>query len=103
MATTTLGRRARYLHPRGPRGQTTDRQRLITMFMIAASCAIALGLIGTMGVYAYASRSLPSPATIHERHAFQSTKIYDRNGVLLHEVYDPNKGRRVALKLEEIP
>src|SRR5687768_11483093 len=103
MATTTLGRRVRYTPPRGPRGQAIDWQRLLTMFMVAASCAITLGLVSAMGVYAYVSRNLPSPATIHERHAFQSTKIYDRNGVLLHEVYDPNKGRRVALKLEDVP
>ena len=73
------------------------------MFLVALCGAMTIGLVSAMGVYAFFSRDLPSPATIHERHQFQSTKIYDRNGVLLHEVYDPNKGRRVALQLNEIP
>ena len=103
MATSILGRRARYIPPRGPRGNASNIQRFLTLFMIAVCGAVTLGLISAMGVYSYYSSNLPSPATIHERHAFQSTKIYDRNGVLLHEVYDPNKGRRVALQLQEIP
>ncbi|MGI8423670.1 MAG: PBP1A family penicillin-binding protein [Chloroflexota bacterium] len=72
--------------------------------MFIALCgAGTLALASAIGVYVYFSRNLPSPQTIHERHLFQSTKIYDRNGVLLHEVYDPNKGKRVALQLNEIP
>ncbi len=45
------------------------------------------GLIGTAGVIAYYSKDLPSPYKLTNRDIEQSTKIYDRNGKLLYDVY----------------
>ena len=96
MATSTLGRWT-------AAGATPRWQRIAALLLVAFSGAATLLMAGTMVTYAVVGRTLPSPAAIGERHAFQSTKIFDRNGVLLHEVYDPNKGRRVSLQLNEVP
>src|SRR5258708_4289654 len=34
---------------------------------------------------------------------FQTRRIYDRNGVLLAELIDPNKGRRILVNLNQLP
>ncbi|HEU5315958.1 MAG TPA: transglycosylase domain-containing protein, partial [Chloroflexota bacterium] len=98
MATTSIGRR-----PPRPAPASGRLERILTLFAVALTGALALLFAGTAAVYAVFSRNLPSPAQIAERHNFESTKIFDRNGVLLHEVYDPNKGKRVSLQLNEIP
>ncbi len=54
--------------------------------------------------YAYVARDLPSPEELRIRaNTFESTKIYDRNGVLLYEIFDPSGGRRTVVPLERIP
>ncbi|MBI3972185.1 MAG: hypothetical protein HY332_12920 [Chloroflexi bacterium] len=63
---------------------------------------------GTGGAVAYAaitqlSRGLPSPDRLGERQRFQTTRIYDRNGVLLYELFDPEKGKRRVVPLRDIP
>jgi 1A family penicillin-binding protein len=75
------------------------------LLLLATALAVTAALLstGSVAAFAYFSRDLPSPEKITERYRFQSTKIYDRNGVLLHEVYNPNRGRRVVLSLREIP
>src|SRR5690348_3832040 len=71
--------------------------RVLTLFLAVIQAAGALLLMGATATYAYVARSLPSPQNMLSRQQFQTTKIYDRNGVLLHEVYDPNKGRRTEV------
>ncbi len=54
--------------------------------------------------YAYVARALPSPDELRIRaNTFESTKIYDRNGVLLYEIFDPSGGRRTVVPLARIP
>lgn len=63
-----------------------------------------LALAGAIVVYAYYAVQLPSPQELRERAtAFKSTKIYDRNGHLLFEVFDPLGGRRTLVRREEMP
>lgn len=62
--------------------------------------AIALGL----GAYLIIALRLPSPTELRARAAsFVSTKIYDRNGELLWEIFDPTGGKRTLVPLSEIP
>jgi len=75
----------------------------LRLVLVAALCAFVLLGAGSGATFAYYARSLPSPEAITARHQFQSTKVYDRNGVLLHELYDPNKGRRTVVPLAQIP
>lgn len=60
---------------------------------------LALLLIG----YARIAADLPLPDELAQRAAaFRSTRIFDRDGNLLSETFDPNAGRRVPARLEEI-
>ncbi len=54
------------------------------------------------GGYSYYSRDLPSVDLVFNRRIPQSTLIYDRNGNLLDEVYDPNQGHRILVPLREM-
>ena len=68
-------------------------------FVTLAALVAALAVLG----YALIARDLPSPNELRQRaSAFQSTRIYDREGNLLNEVFDPNAGRRVEVKLDQI-
>lgn len=46
-------------------------------------------------------QSLPHPSTLTQRQIPQTTKIYDRNGVLLHQIY--SQQNRTMIPLSEIP
>ncbi len=62
-----------------------------------------LGLAGVIVAYAQIAADLPLPGDLAKRaSSFQSTRIFDRNGVLLNETFDPNEGRRVAVSLERM-
>ncbi|MCL5265391.1 MAG: transglycosylase domain-containing protein [Chloroflexi bacterium] len=63
--------------------------------MASAAGIVAAGLL-------YFSRDLPSPKAITEREVFQNTRIYDRNGELLAELWDKDEGRRTLVPLNEI-
>lgn len=56
---------------------------------------------GASYAYSYFVSGLPSLDQMHTL-SFETTKIYDRNGVLLYEIYDPNAGKRTKVSLEEI-
>jgi 1A family penicillin-binding protein len=62
-----------------------------------------LGLFGAVTVYAYYALTLPPPEQLTARSVFMSTKIYDRDGQLLYEVFDPNAGRRTVVPIDEMP
>ena len=81
----------------------------VLLFRALAAWAIGLGMSGgLLGVaaaatYNYYSRDLPEPGAIGQRYDFQTTRIFDRNGVLLYEFYDGDRGKRVALPLAQVP
>ncbi|MBC7256092.1 MAG: transglycosylase domain-containing protein, partial [Chloroflexi bacterium] len=65
---------------------------------------LLLALAGAIVAYAYYAVQLPSPQELRQRAtAFKSTKIYDRNGRLLFEVFDPLGGRRTLVRRQEMP
>ncbi|PJF46299.1 MAG: hypothetical protein CUN48_14495, partial [Candidatus Thermofonsia Clade 3 bacterium] len=71
----------------------------VVSFVLLAALTLGGLLIG----YALMARDLPSPAELRQRaSAFQSTRIYDREGNLLNETFDPNAGRRVEVPLHAI-
>lgn len=65
------------------------------LMMITASLALATA-------YSYYTQDLPSPDRLQNRQLFRSTKILDRNGRLLYELFDPQAGKRTSVKLSEI-
>ena len=71
---------------------------LTTLFLALFAVAV------TLSVYAHYASSLPSPQELPDRTTpFESTKIYDRNGELLYEVFDPLGGRRTVVPFADIP
>lgn len=50
-----------------------------------------LGLLFVLILFAYYSKDLPDPNKLNSRLIAESTKIYDRNGELLYNVYDEAK------------
>lgn len=69
----------------------------------AASIAFAVmigGIFFVILVFAYFSRDLPNPNQLLERSFELSTRFYDKNGELLHEVYGDKN--RTLVRLESI-
>lgn len=60
--------------------------------------ALTLGVIVT---FAWFSKDLPSPYKLTNRQVEQSTQIFDRNGVLLYDVYGDKN--RTIVQLKDIP
>lgn len=77
------------------------------LLVLAVALLTLLGTVATGGLAAGAliiySRTLPSPDAVVMRDVFQSTLIFDRNGELLYEIWDPQGGRRQVVPLSEMP
>ena len=62
-----------------------------------------MAVCGLVAAYAAIAADLPSPEALRSHAAtFVSTRIYDRNGHLLYEIFDPNGGRRTLVPYEQI-
>ncbi|MBK8047119.1 MAG: PBP1A family penicillin-binding protein [Anaerolineales bacterium] len=71
--------------------------------MLAFITLAALGLTLLLLGYGFIARDLPSPGELRERASdFQSTRIYDREGNLLNETFDPDTGRRIEVPLDKM-
>lgn len=65
-----------------------------------ALAAVVVGIIGVLAVFAYFAKDLPSPDKVVRREGY-STKIADRNGKPLYEVYDGVQ--RTPVDISQIP
>jgi hypothetical protein len=74
----------------------------VIFFATTMTTMVLAGVV--VGVYAYYAKDLPDPEAIEtEQEKFETTKIYDRTGQhLLYEVFDPKRGDRTYLPLNEI-
>jgi len=78
---------------------------------IATTIALAVGLLlviatsaGTASAYAYYQTQLPRLQGLANQQISQTSHIYDRNGVLLYDVYDlKGGGRRISVSYKYIP
>lgn len=68
--------------------------------MYVAAIVMVVSMVVGVGVFAYFARDLPSPDRIVRREGF-ATKIYDRNGELLYDVFADQ--RRTPVELAVIP
>ncbi len=62
--------------------------------------AVIVGMIATLGLFAYYAKDLPSPDKVLRREGF-ATKIYDRNGKLLYDVFSGE--RRNPVDIDQVP
>jgi membrane peptidoglycan carboxypeptidase len=88
------------LHPRAPAASGRALASACSLFVILA----VLGIGGLLIGYAtMARKTCPRPANCGQRAStFQTTRIYDREGNLLNEAFDPNTGRRIEVALANI-
>ena len=64
---------------------------------------LILALAASLVAYATIARQLPLPSELEERVAnFATTQIYDREGNLLNEVFDPDSGYRTRVPLSSV-
>src|ERR671932_2419879 len=77
--------------------------RLLLMLLAVLVFLAALAFASVMGLYAYYARDLPDPGALSHRQLFQTARIFDRSGKLLQEVNDPQGGRRILVKLADVP
>jgi len=76
------------------------RVKLMRLAAIGFFGLIVLSIIGFFGAFAYFSKDLPQPGQVVRREGF-STKILDRNGNLLFDLFSDE--RRTLTSLDQIP
>lgn len=77
--------------------------RLILFTVIAGVVIVMLFIAGGAIGYTAIARTLPSPSELSARaSAFESVRIYDRDGNLLYSQADPETGNRLYVPLEQI-
>ncbi len=70
---------------------------IVTAFFIL----FVLSLVGIMAAFAYYSKDLPSPNKLTNREIELATKIFDRNGKLLYDIYGDQN--RTLVPLSDVP
>ncbi|MBA3337449.1 MAG: transglycosylase domain-containing protein, partial [Chloroflexia bacterium] len=71
------------------------------LVVIAVAISAAAGVAGTLAAYRQVNADLPNAAAVAVN-TFQTTRIYDRNGVLLQEVDNPDSGWRNFVPLDQV-
>ncbi|HEY6287499.1 MAG TPA: transglycosylase domain-containing protein, partial [Ktedonobacteraceae bacterium] len=74
----------------------------LTLFFVFLVVLLSLISSGVGGAYAYYQAQLPLLNGVANHTLFQSTRIYDRKGRLLYELYDPKYGRRTYVNYNDI-
>ena len=78
---------------------------LITLTLVVAAISFVVGSVTVVGAtvqqYRDVNQSLPNAADVASG-AFQTTEIYDRNGVLLQQVDQKDGGWRTFVNLDDI-
>ena len=78
--------------------------RALSLGLAAAAVLLLLATLCALGIYVHYASMLPSADELRDRTTdFQSTKIYDRNGTLLYEIFDPLGGRRTVVPVSAMP
>lgn len=82
---------------------STQRKKKLYTMSYVASILLGLMVVGMfiiIFIFAYFSRDLPNPNQLLERTFELSTRFYDRNDVLIYEVYGDKN--RTLVKLEDV-
>ncbi len=80
-----------------------------SLFSTAATIAAVAAFLGCLGfffAFILVAKDMPSQEQLESAKVGQSTKIYDRNGGLLFEIFDPNSaaaGRKTNITPDRIP
>ncbi|OGY23432.1 MAG: hypothetical protein A2172_04355 [Candidatus Woykebacteria bacterium RBG_13_40_15] len=75
--------------------------KLFSSFVTAGFILFIVTLVGASIAFGFFARNLPSPNKLSDHNFSQSTKIYDRNGTLLYNIYGDEN--RTLVKLDKVP
>jgi len=75
--------------------------KIVTFLVTFGFIFFVLFLIGTAVAFGFFARELPSPNKLSDKNFEQSTKILDRNGVLLYNIFGDQN--RTLVTLDKIP
>ena len=92
-------KRRNYVRPK-PTGTSNKKLLYLTYFATFALIGTILGVIIVFVVLLFFSRELPSPNTLLERNDELSTKLFDRNGKPIFEVF--GEKNRELIKIEDV-
>jgi 1A family penicillin-binding protein len=97
---------SRWLRDRHPSPSRHMAVASVTMGLLAI-VTVAIFLLSTAvsfaaETYSQVTKDLPAVAQLATREVFQTTKIYDRHGELLDEIYDQVGGRRTLITRDEV-
>ena len=76
--------------------------RLVTITAVVFAVLFSLLSSGIAGAFAYYQTQQPLLNGMANHTLFQSTRIYDRKGRLLYELYNPKYGRRTYINYNDI-
>ncbi|MCC7163477.1 MAG: PBP1A family penicillin-binding protein [Anaerolineae bacterium] len=96
-------RRRRYVERHDNHGWLNFALGALFIFTVACAATIGVSFAALAAGYAYIVSLLPAQIELGPIRADQSTKIYDRYGALLFEIFDPQGGRRTIVAPENIP
>ncbi len=92
--------------PTSPPKKQKPRYQWSSIFLSVTLVSVGLFFLALVGLafgYIYLAAQLPSPEELRARQPnFASSQIYDRNGKLLHEIIDPNAGKRTYVPIYQI-
>ncbi len=88
------------LRKRGKKKPRTGWRKWLRRLLITGFVLGVTGLLGLVGIFWYYGRDLPDVATLRDYQPPQTTRILDRNGELLGEVFSE---RRTVVEMEVIP
>jgi membrane peptidoglycan carboxypeptidase len=80
----------------------SSSSRVLTLIVVLFAVLLSLISSGVGGAFAYYQAQLPLLNGMANHTLFQSTRIYDRKGQLLYELYDPKYGRRTYVNYNDI-
>lgn len=102
--TYTRRKRYRAYKPKNTLATQKKLQSFLLVLTVIASVMLVLlvgGSLASMALFAYFSKDLPSPSRLTQRDMTLSTKIFDRNGEILYDVY--GEENRTLVSLEQVP
>lgn len=98
---------ARYVRLRHRRRPPAPWRILILGWLLTTVLffAFTIGVMAAIGIalYLYILQFMPTPDQLRGITVHQSSKIYDRRGNLLYEIFDDTGGRRTVVTADQIP
>jgi 1A family penicillin-binding protein len=83
-----------------PEEKKLQRIKNIRLLALAFLGMVLLGIVLFIVMFIYYSKDLPQPGKVLRQEGF-SSKIYDRDGSLLYDLYDEEK--RVPIEIDQVP